>query len=258
MPHRRRFLFSRDRARADRLFCRCICTLLSALLAATAVPAQEPPESVLAAVRHLVPNATEVRVYDSPIDGLYEVLVGMRVLYVSDDGRHILAGALVDVVAGRNRTDERLAEARRARLNDRTTLEPLRWPATEERHTITVVTDIDCPYCRRLHKTVPAFNAAGISVEYLMLPRSGPDTPSWQKTVSALCEADAEAAVTRAMQGESMPERECDDRVRRHWRFARDIDVGSTPTIILPDGRLLLGQRSPEDVTNAIENQSAP
>ena len=57
------------------------------------------------------------------------------------------------------------------------------FPAEKERHTITVFTDLDCGYCRKLHKEIDQFNAEGITVRYLMFPRAGVGSPSYDKVV---------------------------------------------------------------------------
>ena len=38
---------------------------------------------------------------------------------------------------------------------------------------VTVFTDVDCPYCARLHDRVAEYNALGIEIRYLAFPRAG-------------------------------------------------------------------------------------
>ena len=37
----------------------------------------------------------------------------------------------------------------------------------EVKHSITVFTDIDCGYCRKLHREISAYNDLGIEVRYM-------------------------------------------------------------------------------------------
>ena len=203
------------------------------------------------AIRSLVPQAGPVEVFETPVKGLREVLIGAQVVYVTDDGAHMLAGPLVDAATGRNLTDLRSAYGRR-KLLDADGVTPFSWPAQNEKHRITVVTDIDCPYCRRLHKTLPEYAGLGISVDYVMLPRSGRNTPSWDKTVAAACAEDPEAAITAAMNGVKMTEASCDHPIDDHMALARELGVASTPTILLPDGQVLLGQQPASKVLERI------
>ncbi len=41
----------------------------------------------------------------------------------------------------------------------------------EEKHVITVFTDITCGYCHKLHEQMADYNALGITVRYLAFPR---------------------------------------------------------------------------------------
>ena len=117
---------------------------------------------------------------------------------------------------------------------------------------MTIVTDIDCPYCRRLHNDMEAYNAAGFDVSYVMLPRAGRDSGSYRKTVAAACGAPPEAAITAAMNGETPSSPPCDHPIDEHMQLARELGVTSTPTIVLEDGRIVLGQKSPADLLSAI------
>lgn len=229
-------------------------SVLLLLIAAFAQAASPDHATVRAAVQSLVPQAGKLDVFDTPVAGLSEVLIGAQVVYVTDDGGHVLAGPLVDAATGRNLTEDRVAFARKRLLGAEDAPPTFRWPADEERHVVTVVTDIDCPYCRRLHKTLPDYNAAGISVEYVMLPRSGRDTPSWHKTVAAACAESPEAAITRAMNGApSSAPGACEHPIDQHMQTARDLGIASTPTIILPDGQMMLGQQPAAKVLERIE-----
>ncbi|MEO1575038.1 MAG: DsbC family protein [Pseudomonadota bacterium] len=227
--------------------------LVLTLTAALAHAAEPADDTVRDAVKALMPGAQSIEVFETPVPGLSEVLIGAQVVYVTADGGHMLAGPLVDANSGENLTENRVAFARKRLLAADEAPETFRWPADNERHAITVVTDIDCPYCRRLHKTLPEYHAAGISVEYVMLPRSGRDTPSWHKTVGAACAEDPETAITEAMNGAKPSGGACEHPIGEHVALARSLGVASTPTIILPDGQMMLGQQPAAKVLERIE-----
>src|SRR5690242_21234491 len=71
----------------------------------------------------------------------------------------------------------------------------------QPRHTLTVLTDIDCQYCRALNDDTPTLNAAGVAVRYLPFPRAGVDSESWEKAVAVWCAKDRKAAYQQAMHG---------------------------------------------------------
>ena len=47
------------------------------------------------------------------------------------------------------------------------------YKAPNEKHSITVFTDISCGYCRKLHRELNDLLDAGITVKYLAFPRGG-------------------------------------------------------------------------------------
>ncbi len=58
-------------------------------------------------------------------------------------------------------------------------------------HTVTVFTDIDCGYCRKLHGEIAKYNDNGIRVRYLFFPRSGEGGESYKKAVRSGARATA-------------------------------------------------------------------
>ena len=106
---------------------------------------------------------------------------------------------------------------------------------------ITVFTDIDCGYCRKLHQEVPELNRLGIEVRYLAYPRAGLESESYDKIVSAWCADDQRLALTRAKTGKKIESRDCKNPVAQHFALGGAVGVTGTPSIIFEDGRLLPG-----------------
>ncbi len=230
--------------------------LITALALLGATPALADDAAVRAAIARLLPDrsaATDARIAPSALAGVSEVAIGTQVFYVTENGRYVLGGPLIDSVDGRNLTEARVAASRQDILDAASGLRTFRYPAADARHRVTVVTDIDCPYCRRLHNDLPAYREAGIDVTYVMLPRAGKNSNSYRKTVSAACASDPERAITAAMNGAATDATQCDHPIDEHMALARRLGVTSTPTIVLDDGRIVLGQKRPADLLELIE-----
>ena len=123
--------------------------------------------------------------------------------------------------------------------------------------TVTVFTDIDCGYCRKLHQEVPELNRLGIAVRYLAYPRAGIDSDSYNKIVSAWCSNDPLGALTKAKRGEAIPTRKCDNPVARQYALGSEVGVTGTPTVQLFYGKELKkqwrGVQQRSEVKQAIE-----
>lgn len=183
----------------------------------------------------------------SSVENLVElVLTDGQIVYISSDGKRLLAGNLLDLESGANLTEKRRDGLRLETLANNEIDHLFEYPAEEEKATVTVVTDIDCPYCRRLHQQLADYHELGISVRYLMMPRSGPQTVSFDKARYAACASDPSTALTRAMSGEELPVQECNDTIMRQFELSRSLQPTGTPAVITESGRMIHGYVPPE------------
>lgn len=192
---------------------------------------------------------------DSPIDGLVQVNTDKGLFYVSKDGEYLLQARIFNISEGmRNETEVALSEIRKAGIADFTD-SAIEFKAKDEKHVITVFTDITCGYCRKLHKEVGELNDAGITVRYLAFPRSGLSSKTYQDMVSVWCADDPKAALTNAKSGSSVPAAQCKNDVAKQFEFGQQIGVNGTPNIILEDGTLIPGYQ-PASVLEQALNQA--
>jgi thiol:disulfide interchange protein DsbC len=129
----------------------------------------------------------------------------------------------------------------------------------DAKHTITVFTDIDCGYCRKLHSEMPEYNKLGIRVRYLYYPRMGPDSEGWDKAQAVACSSNKADAMTRAKRGESVKSSKCNASsiVQRDYELGQEIGLRGTPAIILEDGELLAGYVPPAMLIRRLEPPAA-
>lgn len=178
----------------------------------------------------------------APVPGLYRLVLGPQVGYVTADGRYLLRGDIVDVKDGSDLTAADRAAARLAYIKTIGTQNLIVFAPPHPRHTLTVLTDIDCGYCRQLAQDMPQLNALGIAVQYLPFPRAGIDSSSWDKAVSVWCAQDRQTAYQEAMRGAPVKPLKCDETaVVQGYEFARKLGVEGTPVIITETGQLVGG-----------------
>ncbi len=176
------------------------------------------------------------------VPGLYEVTFGSQIVYLSEDGRYAVRGDLIDLASLENLTDARREGLRLAAVDavgeDNMVIFE---PEGEVRHTVTVFTDIDCGYCRKLHREMASYLDEGIRVRYLAFPRAGIGSESYQKAVSVWCSEDTRDAMTRAKRGEDVGSLSCPNPVAQHYQLGRELGVTGTPSLVLESGRLMPG-----------------
>jgi thiol:disulfide interchange protein DsbC len=186
-----------------------------------------------------MPQVAITSIEATPVSGLYQVIVGPQVVYMTKDAKYMIDGDLVDLSTSRNFTEDAKAAIRLSEINELSEDEMVVYKPETVKHTITVVTDINCPYCRRLHKEVPQYLQNGIKVRYIFMPLKGPEDIA--KTVSVWCANDRNAALDIAKKGGEIEAKKCDNPIMKHMELARKLGVRGTPAILLENGDMLPG-----------------
>lgn len=190
----------------------------------------------------------------SAIQGLYEVRVkGGPTLFLSADGSFFVAGDLFSIGPGGfiNLAEKQRDEDRRKALAALKTSDMIVFAPENPKATVTVFTDIDCGFCRKFHKEVPALNAMGIAVHYLAFPRAGLGSPSFRKIATAWCSADRGAALTSMKNGTDIPDNVCaDNPIAAQYALGEQLGVTGTPALILENGTLIPGYQPAEELAN--------
>jgi thiol:disulfide interchange protein DsbC len=220
-----------------------ISLLLMGSLMSGVVSAKTPAD-VKARLLKARPDMPIQAITDSPIKGMYQVeLAGGQVLHITQDGVFFIAGDLYQVTESDliNVADIERNGKRRELLSKLDESEMVVFSPQNPKKTVTVFTDFDCTYCRKLHQEVPALNELGIAVRYLAYPRAGVPSASYDKMVSAWCADDPNTALTDAKMGKAIPQKTCANPVAKQYRLGDDFGVTGTPALILEDGQLLPG-----------------
>jgi thiol:disulfide interchange protein DsbC len=203
-----------------------------------------------------IPGAKPEELRPSPVPGLYEMMRGTDVAYVTEDGKYVLDGDLYDLKSNDNLTESRRRDVRLKMLAGVPESEMVVFSPRDPKHTITVFTDVDCSYCRKLHSQIGEYNRLGMRVRYLFYPRTGPDSESWEKAVEVWCSPKRNEALTRAKRGEDLKVKACGNSpVERHYELGQAFSIRGTPAIILDNGELLPGYVPPEMLAKALEEE---
>jgi thiol:disulfide interchange protein DsbC len=227
-----------------------------ALMASAAIAADEAA-TIRAALAKVLPDFKPTSVKATPMDGLYEVEIGPQVMFVTGDGRYLIDGAIIDLETRENIAEQAQARARLRSIAQVGEENMVVFDAASPKHTITVFTDIDCGYCRKLHEQIQAYNDAGISVRYLFYPRAGKDSPAYDKAVSVWCADDRQDAMTRAKAGQEMPKRQCANPVAEHRQLGELMGIRGTPAIVLDSGDMVPGYVEPKRLAGLLEQSTA-
>jgi len=230
----------------------------ASLLALLVAPAWAAADEKLDAVRQKISAMFDMidpeHVNASPVEGWYTIQKGSIVAYVSDDGRFLLQGDLIDLDENVNLSELARNDARRDLMASVSDDETIMFSPADVEYSVTVFTDVECTYCRRLHSQINDYLANGIQVRYLLYPRSGPASRAWTTSEQVWCAADRANALTLAKLDKKFETASCDaSMVQHHYLLGRDVGLTGTPTIVLDDGTLIGGYVPPDQLKARLE-----
>ncbi|HEY4145875.1 DsbC family protein [Pinirhizobacter sp.] len=235
----------------------------SMALVASAHAADGNEKTVRDAVQSLGHDIQVDSVEPSPMPGVYQVMASGRLVYVSADGKFMMNGDIIDIGKKQNLTEAAWASTRRAALAKVDDSHKLVFAPAKPKYTVTVFTDVDCAYCRELHKHIDEFNKQGIAVQYLFWPRTGVkttagnDTPSYTRAVSVWCAADRKATFNAAMKGSDVGKASCTNPVADDFALGERLGVSGTPTIMFEDGTTIPSYVTPDQLLAALRQREA-
>ncbi len=192
-------------------------------------------------IAKLFNGVTTDKITPSPIDGIYQVSAPPRIYYVSADGRYILKGDLIDTAENKNISQIARNQAVNTAIDSVDEDSMIIFGDKSLKHTVTVFTDIDCGYCRKLHSEIKKYNDAGIRIRYLFYPRAGIGSGSFKKAEAVWCSKDRKKALTDAKNNIAVKSESCKSPVAKHYTLGRMMGINGTPALVLEDGTIVPG-----------------
>jgi thiol:disulfide interchange protein DsbC len=242
------------------LSCRALVGIVVAMLCGVALAADgdkkdaDKQSDPRAAIVKKFPELKVDDVQPSPVPGIFQIPMGADMAYVSADGRYLFAGDLFEIDTRANLTEQGRATNRvklLAKLDER---DMIVFSPQVVKHTITVFTDVECGYCRKLHSQIDQLTKLGVKVRYAAYPRAGPDSDDWRKMEAVWCSKDRQTAITQAKLGQLVKGEKCGATpVAKQYQLGEDLGVRGTPAIFSPSGDYIGGYLPPADLVKALD-----
>lgn len=239
------------------LFCVLAMLATSALGAETTGNDAASQAAIKAAIVKKFPDMSIDAVRPSAMKGVYEVVMGADTAYVSADGKFLIAGDMYEIDSRTNLTEAGRQKTRvetLAKLDER---EMIVFKPTTVKHTVTVFTDVDCGYCRKLHSEISQLNELGVQVRYLAYPRAGPGTEDWRKMEAVWCSKDRKNAITEAKAGREVKAGQCATPVAKQFKLGEQMGVRGTPAIFTSTGDYIGGYLTPGQMIKELDKVTA-
>lgn len=220
------------------------------------VKGKTPEERARNAILKLAPKAEIDRMGPAPIAGFREAIVSGQVLYISDDGRYLMQGALFDMQTKQDLSQLGMSDLRKEELKKVPKADRIVFAPANPKHTVAVFTDIECGFCRKLHQDIAEYNRLGIAIEYLAFPRAGMASEDFKAMESVWCSVDRRKALTDAKSGKAVTPKRCTNPVTMQYKLGQRLGLQGTPMIINADGIALPGYVPPADMLKMLDQMA--
>lgn len=189
--------------------------------------------------------------------GLVEAVINGDVVYFSADGQYLIQGDVVSLKSRQNLTELKRVSLHKQVLDSLDEKNMIIYSPKNPKYTLTVFTDIDCPYCRKMHSEMAQYNALGIRIRYLAFPRAGLASSSYDKAVDVWCAKDRKQAMNDAIEGKIPKAEKCDNPVKHDYQVGRQLGIQGTPALFLESGQLLPGYVPPKQLKAILDRQAS-
>lgn len=181
---------------------------------------------------------------ESPMPGIYEVVVDGQIVYADASGDHVVMGPLVDTGTRRNLTDERLSEINAIDFGKLPFDLAIKTVKGTGRRQLAVFADPHCPYCMELEKAFGELT--DVTIYTFLYPLEGLHPGATAKAQDLWCKPDRAGAWKEWMLTQkAQPATECNDApIAELQARGAELRINTTPTLFLEDGRRIVGAQS--------------
>jgi len=237
------------------MYLKLFIILTTVCISVNSLAEQTNIDKVKESILLILPDMEIDLVEQSEIPGMYTVLIGAEVFYVSEDGNYLLRGDLINIPKKLNLSEQKRTVARKNLLDIVPEKDFIHFSPDNPDHTVYVFTDVTCPYCQRLQGDIKDINEKGIAVKYLAFPRQGLDTPVATMMKKIWCSDNREEALLDAMIGLELDDVDCANPVVEQFSLGQALGVRGTPAIFTESGRYLPGYMPPEKLLEMLNEE---
>lgn len=207
-----------------------------------------------AALGATVDEVTSVRMSEVP--GLWEVDAqkgsNKFPLFMDFSLKYVIAGNVFRLPDGKNLTQQRTEAMNRVDVSQIPVNDAILLGEPTAEKKVIVFTDPDCPYCLKMHVEMYAATSADPNLAFLIKMFPLPMHPqAYEKSKSIVC-SNSLKVLNDAFNKKPLPPACNTDAVDQSIALAHQLGINSTPTLIMPDGRVLPGYKTMPEILNSL------
>ncbi len=210
-----------------------------------AAPLENGENSEMAKIRSIIPGQIE----KTDIKGVYEVIVknqnkSVFATFPDENSRYLFFGSIFDLQEGQQlegKAAQKLKvsdlKRKKALINTIKDKDKIIFAAPVEKYYLDVFTDVDCPFCQKLHGEVGKLNKLGITVKYIASPLAALHPAAQSVMEKIWCSKDRAKAMDDYKKYKIAPtSTSCENPVAAQLAIAQQLGVNGTPAVFLKNG----------------------
>src|SRR5690606_34233585 len=225
---------------------------VAAFMSASALAASST-EQVEKNFKEKYPNTTITSIDSTPIEGIYEIVLGKNIAYTDESGGYFIFGNMVRMSDQADLTSIKREELNKVNFNDLPFEQAITIKKGKGERKIAVFSDPDCPFCKRLEQELQKVDNVTIYIFLNPLKQLHPQAVETSKKI--WCSKDKALAWKDYMLGGINPSAaaNCTNPVNETVKLAQQLGFSGTPTSILEDGTKIIGAKSSSELDYALD-----
>lgn len=176
-------------------------------------------------------------------------------LYIDFSKQYILMGNILRAKDKSNVTKERQLSQKKVKIEDIPLADAIVIGQRSAPYKVVVFSDPECPYCQKFHQVMKKIVTEDPDVAFFikLYPLTIHENSKYISK-SILCNPTLET-LDLAFSGKIVPLPMCEtDQLDKNIALVQSLGINTTPSIILPNGRLLQGAPTADQIVNLIKN----
>lgn len=177
-------------------------------------------------------------IQESPIPGLYSVLVNGKIVYLDKDAKYVFLGNLIENASKKNLTEARRVELTTIDFNTLPFEDAIKVTKGNGKAKFAIFSDPDCPFCQQIEKGMEHDGMTNYTAYVFLYPLETIHPEARKKAEAIWCAKDKNAAWYNWMIKDTLPENDgqCKNPVGSNIKLAQKLGLSGTPTLYLSTG----------------------
>lgn len=196
-------------------------------------------------------------VSETPIKGIYEVVLGKNLVYTDVQASHFLFGDIIRMKDQVNISSPKRDELKKIDFNKLPFADAIKYVKGDGSRRIAVFSDPDCPYCRQLEPQLAKLD--NVTIYLFTNPLASLHPTARNTTKKIWCAKDSGKAWREYVISGIEPNSDgnCENPVDRNIQLSRELGFDGTPMTLLEDGTVVAGAVSAGELDYKLDKVAA-